>query len=170
MQTLGEHLQELRVDEKFRYPIAIAFKTVGRSRSQEQAQELAEAYQTFIACLPLPDITKEALCNDMFSNWICHEWVDSFIDGGRLPCAEDGPDAKPLTTNNFTERMHKSVEGRHLGIQPVNKFIEQLFGITSTHSNIVHDETMSRLVFGARQVTYWNSWTIEHQEQSPKNP
>ncbi|CAG8580117.1 20698_t:CDS:10, partial [Racocetra persica] len=40
MQTLGEHLKNLRIDERFRYPIAIAFKAVGRSKTKEEALEL----------------------------------------------------------------------------------------------------------------------------------
>ena len=169
MQTLGDHLQELRIDDQYRYAIAIAFKIVGRSRDEDEAKELGKGYETFIEALPLSDIAKDFLCNDIWANWLCREWVWSFIDGGRLPSPEDGPNAKPMTTNNLTERMNKSIEGRRVGIQPVNKFIEHLYGITSVRSSIIDNESAS-LTFQAGQITYWNSRIVEHQLQQPKLP
>lgn len=170
MQTLGDHLQELRIDDCYRYPIAIAFKIVGRSQSRETAQRLGKAYQTFIKSLPLNDTSIEYLSNDIFANWLCDEWINAFIDGGRLPLIDDGSNVKPMTTNNLTERMNKSVEGRRVGTQPVNSFIERLYGFTLIRDNLVIDESNSQFVFESGQVTYWNSRTIEHKTQPQKQP
>ncbi|CAG8783679.1 4947_t:CDS:2, partial [Gigaspora rosea] len=43
-----------------------------------------------------------------------------------LPLMEITKDSlcKPMTTNNLTERINKSVEGRRVGTQPINSFIE----------------------------------------------
>ncbi|RIB18018.1 hypothetical protein C2G38_2185769 [Gigaspora rosea] len=44
-----------------------------------------------------------------------------------LPLMEITKDSlcKPMTTNNLTERINKSVEGRRVGTQPINSFIER---------------------------------------------
>ncbi|CAG8822522.1 17287_t:CDS:2, partial [Racocetra persica] len=86
---------------------------VSRSRNKEKAIELGHAYELFIRTLPLPEITKECLYNDIFANWLSEEWIDCFIDGGWLPSVNDRPGVKPMTTNNLTERMNKSIEGKH---------------------------------------------------------
>ncbi|CAG8814907.1 25110_t:CDS:2, partial [Racocetra persica] len=64
------------------YPIALAFKIVGRSRSDEEA------------------IMMEI-------NWICDEWRQCFIDGGWAPHIYVLANAKLMTTNNLTEHIHK---------------------------------------------------------------
>ncbi|CAG8820073.1 21718_t:CDS:2, partial [Cetraspora pellucida] len=110
MQTFSVHLKDLRIDNRYWYPIAIAFKIVGRSRSKEEALELGEAYKTFIKFLPLTEIAKEFF--------------------GRMPLLNDVPGVRPMTTNNLTERMNKSIEGQRIGTQPINHFIERLYGIT----------------------------------------
>ncbi|RIB06403.1 hypothetical protein C2G38_2046819 [Gigaspora rosea] len=125
MQTLGERLKDLRIDDRYRYPIAMVFKIVGRSRSKKEALELGEAYRSFIKSLPLMEITKDLLCNNLYLNWISEEWINCFIDGGRMPSLNDIPGAKPMTTNNLTERMNKSVEGQRVGTQLINSFIER---------------------------------------------
>ncbi|CAG8763265.1 5653_t:CDS:2 [Cetraspora pellucida] len=113
MQTLRKHFKDLRIADHYRYSIAIAFKVVDRSRNKEEAIELGHAYELFIRTLPLPEITKECLCNDIFANWLSEEWIDCFIDGGWLPSVNDHPGVKPMTTNNLTEQMNKSIKGRH---------------------------------------------------------
>ncbi|CAG8690105.1 10604_t:CDS:2 [Cetraspora pellucida] len=60
MQTLRECLKDLRIADYYRYPIAIAFKVVDRSKSKEEVIELGHAYELFIRTLPLPEITKES--------------------------------------------------------------------------------------------------------------
>ncbi|CAG8839480.1 1888_t:CDS:2, partial [Gigaspora margarita] len=83
---------------------------VGRSRDKEEALKLGKAYQSFIKSLPLTEIAKESLCNDIFANWLSEEWINSFIDGSRMLSADDRPGIKPMTMNNLTERMNKSIE------------------------------------------------------------
>ncbi|KAF0495988.1 proteophosphoglycan ppg4 [Gigaspora margarita] len=121
MQTLSEHFKDLRLDDYYRYPIAIAFKIVGQSRSKKEALELGEAYKSFIKSLPLMEITKNLLC------------------------------AKPMTTNNLTEHMNKPIEGQRVGTQPINSFIEKLYGITLIRDNII-EETSPQFVFEAGQT------------------
>ncbi|RIB24776.1 hypothetical protein C2G38_2241811 [Gigaspora rosea] len=164
MQTLSEHLKNLRIDNHYRYPIAIAFKIVGRSRDKEEALKLGKAYQSFIKSLPLTEMQK-----NHYAMIYLQTGYQSFIDGGRMPSADDRPGIKPMTTNNLTERMNKSIEGQRLCIQPINCFIEKLYGITLVRSNIIK-EASSQLIFEAGQVTYWNSQIIEHQTLTFKQP
>ncbi|RIB29555.1 hypothetical protein C2G38_2155016 [Gigaspora rosea] len=123
---------------------------VGRSRSKKEALELGEAYRSFIKSLPLMEITKDSLCNDLYSNWLSEEWINCFIDGGRMPSLNDILGTKPMTTNNLTERMNKLVEGRRVSTQPINSFIERLYGITLIRDNII-EENSSQFVFEAGQ-------------------
>ncbi|CAG8824105.1 15380_t:CDS:2, partial [Cetraspora pellucida] len=85
-----------------------------------QTFSLGEAYKTFIKFLPLTEITKEFLCNDIVANWLSEEWIDCFIDSGRMPSLNDVPDVRPMTTNNLTKRMNKSIEDQCIGTQPIN--------------------------------------------------
>ncbi|CAG8721455.1 7392_t:CDS:2, partial [Racocetra persica] len=62
----------------------LAFKAVGHSKTKEEALELVKAYQAFIESLPL-----------MFLS------------------SNDIPGIKPMTTNNLTERMNRSIEEQH---------------------------------------------------------
>ncbi|CAG8476091.1 7581_t:CDS:2 [Cetraspora pellucida] len=86
-----------------------------------------------------------------------------------MPSLNDVPGVRPMTTNNLTERMNKSIEGQRIGTQPINRFIERLYGITLVRDNIIK-ETSSQLIFEAGQVTYWNSRIIEHQTLPFKQP
>ncbi|CAG8737294.1 21790_t:CDS:2 [Gigaspora margarita] len=70
----------------------MAFKIVGRSRSKKEALELGEAYKSFIKSLSLIEITKDLLCNDLYSNWLSEEWINCFIDSGRMLSLNDIPD------------------------------------------------------------------------------
>ncbi|KAF0450146.1 proteophosphoglycan ppg4 [Gigaspora margarita] len=128
MSTLEEHLKTWKVEWPLRYPIALAFKIVGRSRSDEEAVEMGEEYNKFINSLSLDNNIKDHLIRDLRVNWICDEWRKSFIDGGQMSQIYDQPNAMAMTTNNLTERMHKTVESRCSGIQTVVKFIEHLYG------------------------------------------
>ncbi|CAG8838262.1 35277_t:CDS:2, partial [Gigaspora margarita] len=85
-------------------------RDIGRSRSKKEALELGEAYKLFIKSLPLMEITKDSLCNNLYSNWLSEEWINCFINGSRMPSLNDIPGVKPMTTNNLTERINKSVE------------------------------------------------------------
>lgn len=122
---------------------------------------MAIEYKNFINLLPISVNAKAFFINDLEDNWLSQEWILSFIDGGRLPNKEDEPNVKPWTTNNFTERMNKTIEERYSGTQTVLTFIERLYGTKIARSNLT--ENCGQLIFNAGLVTYWNSRTIEHQ-------
>jgi hypothetical protein len=58
----------------FRYPIALAFKIVGRSRTEETAIEMAKQYNEFINTLLLEKTKKDKLIDNLSKNWMCTEW------------------------------------------------------------------------------------------------
>ncbi|CAG8805270.1 23629_t:CDS:2, partial [Gigaspora rosea] len=89
------------------YPIALAFKIIGRCRSITEAKEMAIEYKNFISSLPISTEAK---------------------------IQEDGPYAKPWTTNNFTKRMNKTIEERYSGTQTVLTFIEHIYGIKNSRT------------------------------------
>ncbi|CAG8507221.1 8491_t:CDS:2 [Scutellospora calospora] len=161
MQTFRNHFRTQKIDWNLRYPIALAFKIIGRCRSITEAREMAIEYKNFINSLPISVNTKAFFINDLEDNWLSQEWILSFIDSGRLPNKEDESNVKPWTTNNFTERMNKTFEERYSGTQTVLTFIERLYGIKIARSNLT--ENCSQLIFNAGLVTYWNLHTIEHQ-------
>ncbi|RIB24314.1 hypothetical protein C2G38_2168847 [Gigaspora rosea] len=59
--------------------------TLGQSRSDEDVSKMKKEYNEFICSLPLDNDTKNFLMRDLKMNWICEEWRQSFIDGGRTP-------------------------------------------------------------------------------------
>ncbi|CAG8791212.1 5165_t:CDS:2, partial [Cetraspora pellucida] len=65
-----------------------------------------------------------------------------------MPSLNDVPGVRPMTTNNLTERMNKLIEGQCISTQPINRFIERLYGITLVRDNIIK-ETSSQLIFEA---------------------
>ncbi|CAG8652532.1 25642_t:CDS:2 [Gigaspora rosea] len=119
---------------------ALAFKIVGRSKSDEEVAKIEKEYEEFINFLPRDNNIKDNLIRDLQMNWICDEWRQSFIDGGRMPQVYDQANVKPMTTNNFTEWMHKIVEARRSEIQTVVKFIERLSGIRIFREALVQEE------------------------------
>ncbi|CAG8742683.1 7631_t:CDS:2, partial [Gigaspora rosea] len=74
MSTLGKHLKIWKVDWSLRYPIAMVFKIVGQSRSDEDVSKMKKEYNEFICSLPLDNDTKNFLMRDLKMNWICEEW------------------------------------------------------------------------------------------------
>ncbi|CAG8688048.1 3912_t:CDS:2, partial [Scutellospora calospora] len=97
MSTLGKHLKMWKVKWPLRYLIALAFKIIGRSKTDEEAVKIGEEYSKFINSL------------------------------GRMSQIYDQPNAILMTMNNLTERMYKTVEAQCCGIQIVVKFIERLY-------------------------------------------
>ena len=76
---------------------------------------------------------KKKIKNDLFKNWLCDEWRLSLIDTGRIP---DNSTRQAITTNNFTERLHRTIETQYNGIQTVVNFVECLYGIKLKRENI----------------------------------
>jgi len=104
----------------FRYPIALGFKLISRCRVKENAFKMNALFDTFIDNLNLNDNSKKKIKDDVKTNWMCEEWCMQFIDAGRLSVNNE-----PLwTTNNFTERMNRTIEATYSGKQTVLTFVE----------------------------------------------
>ncbi|CAB4392942.1 unnamed protein product [Rhizophagus irregularis] len=122
MKTFSENLNKWQIPAKFRYPIALAFKIVGRSQTEETAIEMAKKYIEFINTLPLEKTKKDKLIDDLSKNWMCTEWRLSFIDAGRI--SKNITNRFPWTTNNFTERINRTIEAVYSGKQTPLTFVE----------------------------------------------
>ncbi|CAG8560282.1 22758_t:CDS:2 [Cetraspora pellucida] len=77
--------------------------------------------------------------------------------------------AKPITTNNLTERINKTIESQCSRTQIVVSFIEHLYDVKFIKKSLVQselDETLS----DAGLATYWNMRMIEHKQMPFKKP
>ncbi|CAG8749969.1 3895_t:CDS:2, partial [Gigaspora rosea] len=90
------------------------------------------------------------------NNWICDEWRMQFIDAGRLPISSQNP----ITTNNYTERMNRTIESQLTEKQTVVTFIERLYGIKLLCENLCSEGT-NKSVYEAGLVTLLNAQSIE---------
>ncbi|PKY35989.1 hypothetical protein RhiirB3_533385 [Rhizophagus irregularis] len=152
MKTIGENFSQWNIPCQF----AIAFKIVGRSRSVKQCEELAIEYKKFINSLDLANNVKQKIIKDIYNNWISDEWILGFIDAERLPqTLQDNP----MTTNNFTERMNRSIETNHSGIKTVVNFVERLYGLKLNRENIT--ERSGETSFEAGLSTLFDAQSIE---------
>ncbi|CAG8487533.1 19048_t:CDS:2 [Gigaspora rosea] len=159
MQSFRNHFRTQKIDWSLRYPIALDFKIIGKCRSITDAKEMAIKYKNFISSLPISTKAKMFFIHNLEDNWLCQEWILSFIDGGHLPSQEDGPYTKPWTTNNFTERINKTIEERYLGTQTVLTFIERLYGIKFARSSLT--DNCGQLVFNANELVLISlAWII----------
>ncbi|GBC49009.2 hypothetical protein GLOIN_2v1542684 [Rhizophagus irregularis DAOM 181602=DAOM 197198] len=159
MKTFSENLNKWQIPAKFRYPIALAFKIVGRSRTEETAIEMAKKYIEFINTLPLEKTKKDKLIDDLSKNWMCTEWKLSFIDAGRI--SKNITNRFPWTTNNFTERINRTIEAVYSGKQTPLTFVERMYGIKFQSETIVSHEDLNKFESGL--VTLFNTQTIEQQ-------
>lgn len=113
-------------------------------------------FDIFIDNLNLNDNSKKKIKEDIKTNWMCEEWCMQFIDAERLPINNE-----PLwTTNNFTERMNRTIEATYSGKQTVLTFIERLYGITLIRENLIKNHT-GKLIYEAGLVTIFNAQSIE---------
>ena len=133
------------------------FKIVGRSRSVELAKELGLLYANFINSLDLTLELKNKLIKDLYNNWICDEWVLSFIDARRI--LENQTIAHIMTTNNYTERLNRTIESQYSGNKTVVNFIERLYGIKLFRENLTSE--CGQLNFEAGLATVFDMQTIE---------
>jgi hypothetical protein len=140
-----------------RYPIALVFKIVGRCRTEESAIEMAKLYNEFINTLPIDKTKKDKLIDDLSKNWMCTEWRLSFIDAGRI--SNNITNRFPWTTNNYTERINRTIEAIYSGKQSPLTFIERIYGIKFQSENITNHEDLNRFESGL--VTLFNTQTIE---------
>ncbi|PKK58188.1 hypothetical protein RhiirC2_857899 [Rhizophagus irregularis] len=62
------------------YPLAIAFKIVGKSRSVKQYKELAIEYKKFINSLDLTNNIKQKIINNIYNNWISDNRIKTVVN------------------------------------------------------------------------------------------
>jgi hypothetical protein len=74
---------------------------------------MVELYNEFINSLPMEKIKKDKLIDDLSKNWMCEEWRLSFIDAGRV--FNSVVNGFPWTTNNYTERINRTIEAVYNG-------------------------------------------------------
>src|SRR6266511_2276564 len=140
----------------FRYPIALGFKLIGKCRVKKNAFKMNALFDTFINNLNLNDNSKKKIKDDVKTNWMCEEWCMQFIDAGRLSVNNE----LLWTTNNFTERMNRTIEATYSGKQTVLTFVERLYGVTLMRENLVENHT-GKLIYEAGLVTTFNAQSIE---------
>ncbi|UZO29201.1 uncharacterized protein OCT59_022687 [Rhizophagus irregularis] len=163
MQTFGENLKNWNINQSLRYPIALGFKLIGRCRSKDDALFMTTLFNAFIDNLNMDNVKKEKIKNDDVKNCICEEWCIQFIDAGRLPINDE-----PLwTTNNYTERINRTIEATYSGKQTVLTFVERLYGVKLIHENITEENT-GILIYEAGLVTAFNMQSVEQQDLFPK--
>ncbi|GBB97117.1 hypothetical protein RclHR1_02920002 [Rhizophagus clarus] len=159
MKTFSENLNKWQIPAKFKYPIALAFKIVGRSRTEETAIEMVKQYNEFVSTLPIEKTKKDKLIDDLSKNWMSAEWKLSFIDAGRI--SKNGTNRFPWTTNNFTERINRTIEAVYSGKQTPLTFIERMYGTKFQSNTIANHEDLNKFDFDL--VTLFNTQTIEQQ-------
>ncbi|RIB18107.1 hypothetical protein C2G38_2185483 [Gigaspora rosea] len=93
---------------------------------------------------------------DLDNNWMCNKWRLQFIDAGRLPINQKNL----MTTNNYTERMNRTVESRLSGKQTVVTFIECLYGLKLMRENL-NEQRTGQITYEAGLVTVFNAQSIE---------
>jgi hypothetical protein len=111
-----------------------------------------DLFNTFIDNLDLSSNSKEKIKKDIQNNWMCEEWCMQFLDAGRLPMDNESF----WTTNNFTERMNRTIEATYSGKQTVLTFVERLYGVTLTRENLTENHS-GKLIYEAGLVTTFNA-------------
>src|SRR6266496_3994731 len=113
-------------------------------------------FNAFIDDLNMNNEKKEKIKNDIANNWICEEWITQFINAGRLPVNNE-----PLwTTNNYTERINRTIEATYSGKQTVLTFVEWLYGVKLIHKNITEKHT-GKLIQEVGLITTFNMQSVE---------
>jgi hypothetical protein len=135
----------------------LGFKIIGRAKTEPLSFKFAELYYQFINSLPLGASLKEKIILDVKKNWMCDEWRISFIDAGRIIFEKSG--GIPWTTNNFTERIHRTIEAVQSGKQTVLTFIERLYGYKFQRNSLTNQSGQNE--FEAGLVTLFNTQSIE---------
>jgi len=118
---------------------------------------MSKLYDEFIRTLPIEKVKKDKLIDDLSKNWLCAEWRLSFIDAGRIP--NNITDKLPWTTNNFTERINRTIEAVYSGKQTPLTFVERMFGVKFQSESITNSEDLNKFESGL--VTLFNTQTIE---------
>jgi hypothetical protein len=90
---------------------------------------------------------------------MCNEWRLNFIDAGRISY-NNLYNSVPWTTNNFTERIHRTIEVTYTEKQTVLSFIERLYGVKLLRNNLTENSGPFSN-FEAGLVTLFNTQSIE---------
>ncbi|RHZ71561.1 hypothetical protein Glove_256g1 [Diversispora epigaea] len=85
----------------------------------------------------------------------------TIIDAGHLP---DVSNSNPMTTNNYTERINRTIESRLSGKYT---FIERLYGLKLLRENL-NERGIGQITYETGLVTLFNTQSIEQQNESPK--
>jgi hypothetical protein len=64
-----------------------------------------------------------------------------------------------MTTNNFTERLNRTIEANYTGIQTVVHFVERLYGIKLKRENLT--ENTEKFQFEADLATFFDMKSVE---------
>jgi len=89
---------------------------------------------------------------------MCDEWRLNFIDAERISY-DHSNNSTPWTTNNYTERIHCTIETIYTGKQTVLSFLERLYGVKLSWDNLI--ENSGQVDFEAGLVTLFNAQSIE---------
>jgi hypothetical protein len=112
----------------------------------------------YIQTLSIENNKKNLIINNIKNNWMCDEWRLNFIDAGRI-LYDYSSNSIPWTTNNFTERIHRTIESNYSGKQTVLSFLERLYGIKLSRDNLTENSGQNN--FEAGLVTLFNAQSIE---------
>jgi hypothetical protein len=64
-----------------------------------------------------------------------------------------------MTTNNFTERLNRTIEANYSGIQTVVHFVERLYGVKLKRENMT--ENTRQMQFEAGLATLFDMKSVE---------
>jgi len=123
------------------------------------SHEIFSLFCDFIQTLSIENHKKDLIINGIKNNWMCDEWRLNFIDAGRISYDRSNSSSVPWTTNNFTERIHRTIESTYSGRQTVLSFIERLYGIKVSQNNVT--ENSGQFNFEAGLVTLFNAQSVE---------
>ncbi|PKC70304.1 hypothetical protein RhiirA1_501757 [Rhizophagus irregularis] len=168
MQKLAEKLKAWDVSRVLRYPIALGYKIIGRSRTEEESADMARLFKVFIDSLPLSYAQKNLIKDDLETNWISDEWRAMIVDSCR-EYSEKNSDKlrKPMTTNSLTEKITKRVIVQLDGKLTPLVFLERLFGV-KLRRDVLHADNLPN---GDNQdnaglIAFFNSQPLDHQDDN----
>ena len=112
----------------------------------------------FIQTLSIENHKKNLIISEIKDNWMCNEWRLNFIDAGRISY-DYSNNSTPWITNNYIERIHRTIETIYTGKQTVLSFLERLYGVKLSRDNLT--ENSGQVDFKAGLATLFNAQSIE---------
>ncbi|CAI2182233.1 1074_t:CDS:2 [Funneliformis geosporum] len=166
MQKLAENLKNWDVSRSLRYPIALGYKIIGRSRTEEESADMARLFKVFIDSIPLTCVQKNSIKEDLDINWMNDEWRCMIVDRCReYPDQNSDQLRKPMTTNSLTERITKRVIVQLDGKLTPLAFLERLFGV-KLRRDVLHADNFPSEdnQDNAGLITFFNSQSFDHHK------